>query len=122
MRVRAAEDRAAAAEGVSLDMQRQCESAAGTISRLIDESNALISKLNSQAAAMGELRGEVAKRDAGIAALEGMLMQSSSYTRNHLAGGGQPASMGMAARKRQPQAPRRTAGRWVGRALWQSTS
>ena len=88
MRVRAAEDRAAAAEGVSLDMQRQCESAAGTISRLIDESNALISKLNSQAAAMGELRGEVAKRDAGIAALEGMLMQSSSYTRNHLAGGG----------------------------------
>ena len=37
IRLRAAEDRASAAEHVSLDIRRQCESAAGTITRLIEE-------------------------------------------------------------------------------------
>lgn len=37
MRLRAAEDRVAVAEGMALDMRKQCDAAAVTISRLIDE-------------------------------------------------------------------------------------
>ncbi len=50
--VRAADDRARAAELVCLDVRRQCDQAARTIGRLIDENSDLVAKINSQANAL----------------------------------------------------------------------
>lgn len=50
--VRAADDRARAAELVCLDVRRQCDQAARTIGRLIDENSELVTKINSQANAL----------------------------------------------------------------------
>jgi hypothetical protein len=65
---RAADDRARAAEGVALDARRQCEQAAGTMSRLIDESSELVAKINAQANALAGGAGRERLRRMGMGA------------------------------------------------------
>ncbi|GFR46922.1 hypothetical protein Agub_g8569, partial [Astrephomene gubernaculifera] len=71
--LRAAEDRCRAAELVGLDARRQCERAAGTIERLIEENSELAGRLNAQANAMAENRVAAARKDAALRALEARL-------------------------------------------------
>eukprot|EP00198_Chlamydomonas_reinhardtii_P001682 XP_001691018.1 predicted protein [Chlamydomonas reinhardtii] len=66
--VRAADDRARAAELVCLD-------AARTIGRLIDENNDLVAKINSQANTLSEYKSVINKRESELRALEQRLRQ-----------------------------------------------
>ncbi|GAX81340.1 hypothetical protein CEUSTIGMA_g8771.t1 [Chlamydomonas eustigma] len=90
VRLRAAEDRVRAADRVALDVQKQCEAAANTISRLIDENSELTYKVNLHGQALTRLRGEVRKREATIHALEQlMVFQGSRWTNSdYLTDGG----------------------------------
>lgn len=57
VRLRAAEDRVAVAEGMALDMRKQCDAAAVTISRLIDENRCAV-VVGSRGGAPGGGRGQ----------------------------------------------------------------
>ncbi|GIL47782.1 hypothetical protein Vafri_3967 [Volvox africanus] len=73
---RAAEDRARAAELVSLDVRRQCDQAARTIGRLIDENSELVTKVNAQANALADCKNSAASNEAMLRNLEVRLAEA----------------------------------------------
>ncbi|GLI59062.1 hypothetical protein VaNZ11_000893, partial [Volvox africanus] len=75
---RAAEDRARAAELVSLDVRRQCDQAARTIGRLIDENSELVTKVNAQANALADCKNTAASNEAMLRDLQMRLAEAQA--------------------------------------------
>ncbi|KAG1660710.1 hypothetical protein FOA52_014330 [Chlamydomonas sp. UWO 241] len=67
-----ASDRASASEQVSLDFRRQCEAAAGTISRLIDENNEVVAAFNGMSTRASGLGEELTRAQVVARALEAL--------------------------------------------------
>ncbi|GIM17192.1 hypothetical protein Vretimale_19710 [Volvox reticuliferus] len=75
---RAAEDRARAAELVSLDVRRQCDQAARTIGRLIDENTELVAKVNAQANTLADCKNTAANSEVKLRNLEARLAEAQA--------------------------------------------
>ena len=85
-RVKMAEDRAAGAESIAADLRSQCDAAARTISKLVDENQELVDRLNRQGNALVELEERTAAvLEAGVlppggeASSRGLSKQGSEF-------------------------------------------
>ena len=70
LEARAAADRAAAAEGVALDLRAQCEAMARTVDKLVEANDDLTARLNRQTGEIGTLRTALAAAGEYVAAAD----------------------------------------------------